>query len=72
MCATTDAEERLNQLESEFREIQEGLKFPFDLSDRDGLARQSETVLAEARNLCTAFNIARPAWTLAARSAVGK
>jgi hypothetical protein len=70
--STTDAEQRLKQLESEFRAIQKSLSFPFDLEDMESLVTQSEAILADARILCSAFSIARPAWTLGARGASGK
>jgi hypothetical protein len=72
MCATTDAEQRLNQLETEFRSIHERLRFAFDLEDIQGLVAQADAVLADARILCSVFNIAQPPWMQAAKRAGGR
>ena len=67
MAASSDAESRLNKFETEFLKIQEGLKFPYNLADKESLTNQSESVLTEARNLCNALRVPLPSWVVGAR-----
>jgi hypothetical protein len=72
MCATTEAQAQLKQLEAEFRSIQKRLNIPFYLADKEGLVRQFEAVSTDARILCGVFNIATPDCMLGARRTVRK
>jgi hypothetical protein len=72
MCDITDAEQQLKQLQAEFRSIQERLRLTFNPADIQSLVKQGEAILADARILCSVFNIAQPSWMQAAKRAIGK